>query len=680
MKIKKNLTESYLAFLIIGIIIIIVIPMPPVLLDILFIINIAFSLTILLTSIYVKEPLDFSVFPTILLVATLFRLSLNISSTRLILSNNGDAGKVIETFGRFVVRGNVIVGLIIFLIIVVIQFIVITKGSERVSEVAARFTLDSMPGKQMAIDADLNSGLINEKEAKARRKKVGNEANFYGSMDGASKFVKGDAIAGIIITLINLVGGIVIGTVAGNMEFRNVLDIYSLAAVGDGLVSQIPALLISTATGIITTRAVSDNSLNKDVSSQLFSQANVLFVGGTTLILLNFVPGFPKFAMITIGGLMLFLGYRLYRKKEIRESDEKQQMENVQDEPTQVNLMDLLHVDPITLQFGYSLVPLIDEEQGGDLIERMSLIRQQCATEIGIIIPVVRFRDNLALKSNEYVIMIKGAVVAKGEVLADHLLAMNTQEDPGEDIDGIDTLEPAFGMPAKWIRSEDKDKAEMLGYTVIFPSSVIATHLTAVIKKHSHELVGRQEVKTLLDNIKEQYPALVEEVVPGAVSVGTVQKVLTGLLKEGLSIRNLPTILEVLGDYGKVTKDANLLVEYARQSLKREITGKFASGNRIDVITLDGELENMISQSVRQSDGGSYLALDPSDIKGILENVDIELKKASEKGIEPVILTSPNIRSFLKELSRQINPGINILSYNELENSVNIQVVGNIAV
>lgn len=679
---RNKLHESILGIGVIFIIIIIVVPMAPAVLDFLFIINIMLALTILLTTLYVKDTLGFSAFPTLLLIATLFRLSLNISSTRLILSNNGEAGKMIKTFGSFVIGGNVVVGLIVFLIIVIIQFIVITKGSERVSEVTARFTLDSMPGKQMAIDADLNAGLIDEKQAKSRRKAIENEASFYGSMDGASKFVKGDAIAGIIITVINLVGGMIIGMVGGDMNLKQVAQIYSMAAVGDGLISQVPALLISTATGIITTRSASDNSLNMDLVKQLFSQSTVLLIGGFALVMLSFVPGLPRFTLIIVGGTLLVLGYNLFKAEGVPEKDKMADGSEDQELPppakTKVDIMTLLDVDPITLEFGYSLIPLIDEAQGGDLLDRMVMIRQQCASKMGIIIPVVRFLDNLTLNSNEYVIKINDIAIEGGEVLADHLLAMNAMNMAGDDLDGIETVERAFGMPAKWIKKQDRDKAEMLGYTVIPPSSVVATHLAEVIKRHSYELLGREEVQNLLDNLKKTNTTLVEEVVPKVVSVGIVQKVLAGLLQEGLSIRNLKVIIEALGDYGKMTQSVNMLIEYVRQALNREITNQYAENGRIDVITVSAEIEETITKNIRKGETENYLSLDPQSIKTILGKLEKELKRVAEMGINAVILTAPVVRIYLKELSLRTDPDITFLSYNELDNTINIQVVGNI--
>ncbi|NLG36553.1 MAG: flagellar biosynthesis protein FlhA [Clostridiales bacterium] len=677
---KLRLRESTIGFLVIGIICIIVIPLPPALLDFMLIVNIALGLTVLLTALYIKEPLQFSSFPTLLLIATLFRLALNISSTRLILSNGGEAGQVIKAFGTFVVRGNVVVGLIIFLIIVVIQFIVITKGSERVSEVSARFTLDSMPGKQMAIDADLNAGLIDEQQARARRSKVENEANFYGAMDGASKFVKGDAIAGIVITLINLIGGAIVGMLSGKMDLGKVMEVYSLATVGDGLSSQIPALLISTAAGIVTTRSASEDGLNRDMARQLFSQSTVMMTGGASLILLSLVPGFPKLTLIAIGASMLLLGYRMSAPPvpAAQAAERVAASEAPEPAPRPASVTELLHVDPIALEFGYSLIPLVDEQRGGDLLGRMAMIRQQCAVELGIVIPVVRFRDNLSLRPDEYVIKMSGIEVERGEVLADRLLAMNAMDAQGEDVEGIETRDPAFGMPAKWIRAEDRDRAEMIGYTVIVPSSVIATHLTEVIKRHSHELLGRQEVKTLLDTLKEKAPVLVDEVVPGVVSIGKVQKVLAGLLREGIPVRNLAAILEALGDYGKIIRDEKLLIEAVRQSLRREITSRFAKDGRIDVVTVPPDIEEQILSGVRKTDAGNYLSLDPESIRRIMTRMNEELRKAADLGIEPVIISSPGVRMYLKEISARIRPDIDVLSYNDLENTVSIQVVGSL--
>jgi flagellar biosynthesis protein FlhA len=677
----RKLRQSILAAIVIGVIIIIVVPLSTTLLDIMLIINITFSLMILLTTLYVKEPLQFSIFPMLLLITTLFRLSLNISSTRIILSEGGIAGKVITAFGNVVIQGNIVVGLVIYLIIMIIQFIVITKGAERVSEVAARFTLDSMPGKQMAIDADLNAGLIDEKEAKVRRKKIEFQADFYGSMDGATKFVKGDAIAGIIITLINLVGGIIIGATSEGMEFSQVLQVYSLATVGDGLVSQIPSLMISTATGIVATRSSGDQDLNEQFTVQLFSDYKVLFVSGFALVLLSLIPGFPGFFLLVIGGLLLAMGYAIYsktKKKTSMQPEKDEAQTKVEREPVKTNIMELLNIDPIKIELGYSLIPLIDEAQGGDLLDRMITIRNQFASTMGIVIPVVRFRDNLSLKSNEYSIMIRNSVIEKGIVLADHMLAMNSQALEDDELEGIDTKDPAYGMHAKWITKEMQDKAQMLGYTVISPSSVIATHISKIIKKYSYEIIGRQDIQKLIDNLKERQNVLVEEVMGKTVTIGQLHKVIMGLLKEGIPVKSLDIILETLGDYVKTTKDINVLIEYSRQALKREITQIYAPSGKIDVITVHHDIEEMITKGIRASDGGGYLALEPEKIKEIIKASNEALKKASSAGIDAVILTSPIIRIYLTEIIHQIDENIDVLSYNEIENKVKIQIVGSI--
>jgi len=673
--------EIAIALVVILVILLIIIPLSPLLLDTLLVFNITLSLVILLLTLYIKEPLQFSVFPSMLLLTTLFRLGLNISSTRLILGNNGEAGEVIKTFGSFVIQGNVVVGFIIFLIILVMQFIVITKGAERVAEVAARFTLDAMPGKQMAIDADLNSGLIDEKAAKARRLKIQRESDFYGAMDGASKFVKGDAIVGIIITVINSVGGIIIGLVQGGMTFDKVVEVYTLATVGDGLVSQLPALLISTATGVIVTRAASENNMSQDVTRQLFSQPVVLTISGGVLLALSLIPGLPKIPMWALAGLLLYLGYVLNRSR-IRQQDtaveEKREQEADQFRKPE-SVVSLLEVDPVEMEFGYSLIPLVDASQGGDFLDRVVMIRRQCALELGMIIPVVRLRDNIQINPNEYVIKIKGEEVARGEVLMDHLLAMDPGTAEGE-LEGIDTVEPAFGLPAKWIRKELREEAEMAGYTTVDPPSVIATHLTEIFKMYGYELLGRQEVQTLIDHVAKSHPSLVEEVVPKILSVGEVQKVLANLLKEGVPIRDMVTILETLGDYGGLTKDPDMLTEYVRQNLKRTITRKFVGEKQVRVVTLDPELEQMIMDSVRQTDHGSYLSLDPEKIQDILRNLMAELKKLTSLGLQPIVLSSPVVRIYFKKLTEQVAPDLTVLSYNELEQSVQIQSVGMVSI
>lgn len=673
--------EIAIALVVIVVILLIIIPLSPVLLDTLLVFNITLSLVILLLTLYIKEPLQFSVFPSMLLLTTLFRLGLNISSTRLILGNSGEAGEVIKTFGSFVIQGNAVVGFIIFLIILVMQFIVITKGSERVAEVAARFTLDAMPGKQMAIDADLNSGLIDEKAAKARRLKVQRESDFYGAMDGASKFVKGDAIVGIIITVINSVGGIIIGLVQGGMTFDKVLEVYILATVGDGLVSQLPALLISTATGVIVTRAASENNMSQDLSNQLFSQPIVLMISGGVLLAMSLIPGLPKVPMWALSGLLLYLGYVLNRSR-TRQQDTAVE-ENREKEAEQFrkpeSVVSLLEVDPVEMEFGYSLIPLVDASQGGDFLDRVVMIRRQCALELGMIIPVVRLRDNIQINPNEYIIKIKGEEVARGEVLLDHLLAMDPGTAEGE-LEGIDTTEPAFGLPAKWIRKELRETAEVAGYTIVDPPSVIATHLTEIFKVYGYELLGRQEVQTLIEHVAKSHPSLVEEVVPKIMSVGEVQKVLANLLKEGVPIRDMVTILETLGDYGSLSKDPDMLTEYVRQSLKRTITRKFVGERQVRVVTLDPELEQVIMDSVRQSEHGSYLSLDPEKIQDILKNLLGELKKLTTLGLQPIVLSSPVVRIYFKKLTEQVVPDLTVLSYNELEQSVQIQSVGMVSI
>jgi flagellar biosynthesis protein FlhA len=660
---------------IIAVIMIIIIPIPLVMLDVLLSFNISLSLLILLISLYNKEPLQFSIFPTMLLLTTLFRLSLNISTTRNILAK-GDGGDVIEAFGEFVIGGDPIVGFIIFLIIIIIQFLVITKGAERVSEVAARFTLDAMPGKQMAIDADLNSGLINEIEARERRKTIQNEADFYGAMDGASKFVKGDAIAGIIITVINITAGLVLGMIMRGLSFQEALHKYTLLTVGDGLVSQIPALLISTATGIVVTRAASDSDLGSDVIKQLFNQPKIMFIISAVLAFLGLTP-LPTAPYWVLSAIFLYLGYIL--RKTIKESQVQEQELSQTSEEEKIrkpeNVLPLLQVDPIELEFGYGIIPLADPNQGGDLFDRLVMIRRQCALELGMIVPMIRLRDNIQLEPNQYVIKIKGVEVTGGNILFDHYLAMNPGSAEG-DLKGIDTVEPAFGLPAKWIEEEEREKAEILGYTVVDPSSVISTHLTEIVKRHAHELLGRQEVKTLIDNVRENNEALVDELVPKTLSLGEVQKVLSNLLREGTSIRDMVTILETLADYGTITKDTDMLTEYVRQSLSRAITKQFIDNRLAKVITLDPKLEQKIIDSIQQSEHGSYLNLDPATAQNVLNNLAEQVQKVMSVGQQPIILTSPIVRFHFKRLTEQLTPDLVVLSYNEIESNVEVQSVG----
>lgn len=662
---------------IIGIVLMMVVPIPLWLLDVLLIINISIALTIILVGMNTQDPLQFSIFPSLLLLTTLFRLALNVSTTRNILAN-AEAGNVVRTFGSFVAQGNIVVGFIVFLILVLVQFIVITKGSERVAEVAARFTLDAMPGKQMSIDADLNSGLINEQQARERRLKIEKEADFYGAMDGASKFVKGDAIAGIIILIINLLGGLIIGTTMKGMSISEAGTTFSILTIGDGLVSQIPALLISTAAGIIVTRASSEGNLSHDITSQIFSYPKLLYIVAGTILVLGIFTPIHLLTTVPIAGLLVLGAWKMQKnlqRKQVEEEqlEEQQQIEEVRSPESVVSL---LSVDPIEFEFGYGLIPLADAQQGGDLLDRVILIRRQCALELGIVVPVIRIRDNIQLKPNEYIIKIKGNKVARGELLLNHYLAMSPGFDDGS-ITGIDTVEPAFGLPALWIDEEMKERAELAGYTVVDPPSVVATHLTEVIKKHCHELLGRQETKMLIENVKETYPALVDDLIPNVLSIGDVQKVLVKLLKEKISIRDLVTILETLADYGHYTKDPDILTEYVRQALSRQITQQFApNGEPLKVITIGPALEKKIAESVQQTDQGSYLALDPASSQAIYQKLAEQANKLVQSGQQPIILASPTIRMYLRQLLERTMQDIPVLSYNELEPNVEIQSMG----
>lgn len=654
-----------------------VIPLPSWMLSVFIIINISLALLVLLTSMNMREPLQFSVFPSLLLLLTLFRLGLNVSTTRSILSK-GDAGGVVETFGTFVVGGNILVGLVVFLILVIIQFVVITKGAERVSEVAARFTLDAMPGKQMSIDADLNAGMISEREARERREKVGRESDFYGAMDGASKFVKGDAIAGIIIVIINLIFGMVVGVVQQELSLGDAASRYSLLTVGDGLVSQIPALLISTATGIVVTRATSEGNLGSDITGQLFSYPKMLYITGGTIFLLGLFTPISDILTISIAALLFIGGYTISRdsnekKAAIEETEEEVGGDDLKSPESVVNL---LNVDPIEFEFGYGLIPLADSNQGGDLLDRIVMIRRQLAIELGLVIPVVRIRDNIQLQPNEYRFKIKGSEMARGELLLDHYLAMSPGVDD-DSIEGIDTIEPSFGLPAKWVTEDVKEQAEMLGYTVVDPPSVVSTHITEILKRNAYELLGRQETKQLIEHLKESYPILVEEVTPNPLSVGEVQKVLAKLLKENVSIRNLPIIFETLADFGKVITDPDLLTEYVRQALARQITNQYTvNGQTLKVVTISGKIEKTIADGIQQTEHGNYLSMDPAMSQSILEALAGQIEKLSLMEQTPVILCSPAVRMYLRQLTERYFPQIPILSYNELEANVEVQSVG----
>ncbi|MBQ9982316.1 MAG: flagellar biosynthesis protein FlhA [Oscillospiraceae bacterium] len=681
---KKLLNNTIAAFVIL-IVFLLIIPLPTPILDFLFIAQIGIALLILLMSMYVKESLDFSIFPTLLLVTTMFRLGLNISSTRSILTNAGYAGEVVKVFGEFVIRGDAIVGAIIFVIIVLVQFLVITKGSERVAEVSARFTLDAMPGKQMAIDADLNSGMIDEATARIRREKVQREAAFFGAMDGASKFVKGDSIMSIVVTAINFLGGLVIGIVIEDMEAMEALNVYGIATVGDGLMSQVPALLISVSTGMIVTRSSSEADINTDFKKQFLSQPLVLIIAGIALLFLMFI-GFPPLQLIMISAMLIGLGVMLLRggiKPSAPVAEEEVSTEEIVSEAAYYrnieNLYELLNVEQLRIEFGYSLIPLVDEASGGSFLDRVVMFRKQYAMEMGMIIPPVQLKDSSRINPNQYSICIKGEEVAKGDILVDHYLGLAPSEK--EDvIEGIETVEPAFGIKAKWISEDKKVKAEILGYTLIDPVSVIITHLSEVIKAHAYEILNRAEINNMLENLKKTNPAIVNDTVPTVISVGDLQKVLSKLLQEDVPIKDLETILETLGDYGVKIKDTDMLTEYVRQALKRTISRKFTEANQMKVISLDPSVENMIMGAVKKLDNGSYLALDQNNIQKIINATTQQIDKIKELVQTPVILTSPVVRIYFKKLIDQFYPNIVVLSFSEIDTQVQIQALGNIAV
>ncbi|MHB8170461.1 MAG: flagellar biosynthesis protein FlhA [Thermincolia bacterium] len=666
-------------------ILIMVIKVPPQVLDVMITVNISISLVIILVAMYVEEPLDFSVFPTLLLIITLFRLSLNVATTRLILlqgenSGGAGAGHVIEVFGNIVLGGNAVVGFIIFLILVVIQFLVITKGAERVSEVAARFTLDAMPGKQMSIDADLNSGLINEQDAKDRRKKIQREADFYGSMDGASKFVKGEAIAAIIIIIINIIGGFIIGMLMKGMAWDEALSRFTLLSIGDGLVSQIPALLISTATGIMVTRAASETNLGQELTSQIFARPKALYMAAVMLIMLALM-GLPKTPFFILAGVLILTAYtnQTNAKKLAQEEADQALEKEVEETRKPENVVTLLNVDVMELDLGYSLIPLVDVNQGGDLLDRVIMIRRQCALEMGIVLPPIRMRDNMQLKPNTYSIKIKGVEVASGIVMIDHYLAMSSGlEEDG--LEGVDTVEPAFGLPAKWIHSSLKERAELSGYTVVDPPSVVATHLTEVIKSHACEILGRQDVQSLIDNIKQNYPAVVEELIPNLMTIGEIQKVLANLLLERIPIRDLVTILETLADNARLTKDPEMLTEYVRQALARQITRLYVNGSVMHVISLDPALEQTIRESIQHTEHGSYVAMEPNQAQLLFNNLGQAVDQAKQQGFQPIVLCSPVVRIYFKRLTERFLSSLVVLSYNELDSNMEVQSIGMVSI
>ncbi|GHU41006.1 flagellar biosynthesis protein FlhA [Clostridia bacterium] len=672
-------TDLGVALYILASVMFFIVPIPTLLLDIMIALNISIALIIIMQALFVQEVLDMSFFPTLLLFTTLFRISLNVSTTRLILMH-GDAGVVVRTFGEFVGGSDIIIGGIIFIILILIQFIVINKGSERVSEVTARFTLDAMPGKQMAIDADLNTGAITEVEAKQRRDKIQAESGFFGAMDGATKYVKGDATAGLIIVAINLAGGAAMGMLRQGLPLNEALNIYGLLSIGDGLVSQIPSLLISLATGILVTKSAKEADFSQVLIKQLFGVPKVLYIVGAVITFLGwFTPLRQQWWLFTgLGLLFVFTGRRVGTTLAIEEIEDA--ADTAEEEAEEVrrpeNVTSLLHVDPVELEFGYGIIPLADANQGGDLLDRVVMIRRQIALELGTVVPIIRLRDNIQLNPNQYIIKIKGVQINEGEILFDHYMAMN----PGyveEEITGIPTFEPSFHLPALWITESQRERAETVGYTVVDPPSIIATHLTEVIRSNIAELLTRQDVQNLINNIKETNAALLDELVPKLLGTGEIQKVLQNLLKEGISIRDLLTIFETLADHAATTRDTDVLTEYVRQSLKRAISSKyFPSSEVTNVVTLDPGLEQEIMASVKQTEQGAYLSLDPEKTKSIMDSVGEEISKLEELGRSAIIITSPIVRMYFKKLTEDYFKDLIVVSYNEIESNIELQSVG----
>ena len=658
-----------------------IIPVPLFLLDILFGLNIALSMIILFNALFSKEPLDMSSFPTLLLLTTLFRLALNVSSTRNILLY-GEAGNVVNTFGNFVGGGNLVVGGIVFLVLIIMQLLVINKGSERVSEVTARFTLDAMPGKQMAIDADLNTGAITDEEARKRREKIQQESAFFGSMDGATKYVKGDATAGLIITVLNFVGGIAIGVLMNGADFSTALQTYSILTIGDGLTSQIPSLMISLATGILVTKSSKEADIGNILQKQLFSTPKVMNIVGIALIGLGIFTPLNIVIFVGYGILFIITGRMMSAELEMAETEESvsEEEELAEEIRRPENVNSLLQVDAIELEFGYGIIPLADVNQGGDLLDRVVMIRRQIALELGCVVPMIRLRDNIQLNPNQYLIKIKGVPVSEGEILFDHYMAMN----PGyveEEISGIPTFEPSFHLPAIWITESQRERAESLGYTVVDPPSIIATHLTEIIRTHLADLLTRQDVQNLINNVKDANETLISELVPKMLSVGEIEKVLQNLLAEGISIRDLVTIFETLADYATTTHDTDVLTEYVRQSLKRAISNQyFFSNETTSVITLDPKVEQEIMNAVKQTEQGSYLALDPEYTQKLMISLKEEMSKLEELGRTPIIITSPIVRMYFKRLTEEQFKNLHVLSYNEIDSDVELQSVGMVTV
>ena len=686
----RQILKNYsIVLAVVVIVLFLILPMQPAMLDVMIIINISLSIMILMITMTIREALEFSIFPSLLLVTTLLRIGLNVSSTRLILSNAGYAGTVIKSFGSLMTQGNLAIGVVIYLIIVLVQFIVITKGAERVSEVAARFTLDAMPGKQMAIDADLSSGIINEQEARARRAKIQREADFYGAMDGATKIVKGDAIMSIIITVINFVGGIVTGMLIGSGDLSTVLDTYTTASIGDGLVSQLPALMISTATGMIVTRSVSEENLNTDVIQQFKSQPRAIVSTGVILLLLGIFPGTPTLPLLLVGTILALVGYLIGRRMKA-EAQQQALAEQAQEElpaapPAETDyfkdishVYDLLAVEPIEMEFGYSLIPLVDEASGGKMISRIVIFRRQYAQEMGFVIPSIRLRDGSSLGTNQYVIKIRGEEVARGEILVDYYLALQPANPTGE-IDGIETVEPAYGIPSRWILPENKEMAEIYGYTVITPLTVMLTHLSETVKKYAYELLNRSETIQLVENLKKTEPDLVAEAIPNVISYATLEKILRSLLREGVPIKDLGTIVETVVEAWGTTHDLDMVTEQVRGALSRTITRKFCQDGQLRVVTLDAEVEKKVLGALTKNEHGTYLALAPDVMQQIVSQLGELRKKFNELSQTPVVLTSQIIRVYLSRMIAQFYPDVYVLSFSEITNQVQIQAIGNIA-
>ncbi len=670
-------TDIGVAAYLLAAIIFFIVPIPSILLDVMLALNISVALIVLMNVLFVREVLDMSFFPTLLLFTTIFRISLNVSSTRLILST-GSPGNVVETFGQFVGGGDLVIGAIIFIVLIIVQFMVINKGSERVAEVSARFTLDAMPGKQMAIDADLNTGAITEKEARERRQKLQDESSFFGSMDGATKYVKGDATAGLLITFINLIGGTLMGVMRSGMDFTSAIQQYGLLTIGDGLCSQIPSLLISLATGILVTKGSKEADFSGVLIKQLFGIPKVLYIVGASMIFLGLVTPLNPVLFGAFGAAFLISGYSI--SKSIGEESIEEEVAAEESEAEEIrrpeNVVSLLQVDPIELEFGYGIIPLADVNQGGDLLDRVVMIRRQIALELGTVVPIIRLRDNIQLNPNQYIIKIKGIQVAEGEILFDHYMAMN----PGfveEEINGIPTFEPSFHLPAIWITDSQRERAESLGYTVVDPPSIIATHLTEVIRSHIAELLSRQDVQNLVNNLKESNPALVDELTPKLLGLGEIQKVLQNLLKEGISIRDLLSIFEVLADHAATTRDTDVLTEYVRQGLKRAISSRYFVPHEVtSCITLDPKVEQDIMASIKQTEQGAYLTLDPERIRAIMDSLQAEIAKFEETGKTPIVVTSPIVRMYFKKMTEDYVKDLIVVSYNEIDSDVELQSVG----